>query len=171
MLVFQVPASNTSTEYEAAMWNTTMVLSKLFLTDKMYSSVIIGEVVRQFLDFLLNCCLICTFFSYNKALTGVLLAGSELRIGAASYSSQCLIYRNGVLLAILYTLDAADCIRVTLADSFAPKSIIIAVRQYCVCIKTIQENMPGSQPQEIRAIWPLSFAALSTLAKCSGIFA
>ena len=34
-----------------------------------------------------------------------------------------------------------------------------------------KENIPGSQPTEIMPICPLSFAAASTFAKCSGILA
>ena len=32
-----------------------------------------------------------------------------------------------------------------------------------------RENMPGSQPAEMRAMCPLSFAAASTFSKCSGM--
>ena len=40
-----------------------------------------------------------------------------------------------------------------------------------VDIMRFKEKRPGSQPREMMARWPLSFAARSTSSKCAGILA
>ena len=59
----------------------------------------------------------------------------------------------------------------SLAYALAPECISASLNQDGFCIQTVQREHTGSQPTEIMPMFPPSFAALSTLAKYSGILA
>ena len=140
MIVLVIPAGLAAADYETTVRNTAVVTFQFFLRNKVYSGVILIKVIRHGLDLILDSRKISTFLCYYKALSCVFLSCGKLRILAASYSFQCGLYRNCVLLAILNTINTADCIRMSLAYALAPKCIILAVSQDCICIHTVQRE-------------------------------
>ena len=68
------------------------------------------------------------------------LACGKLRIFSVSYCLKCSFYRNGVLLCILYAFDAADCIRMSLADTLAPECVVVSICKDRICIHTVQRK-------------------------------
>ena len=117
-----------------------MVSLKLLLTDKMYGSIIVREIIWHILNICFNLSQICPFLSYHKALPHMLLTSSQLWVLTVSYRLQGSFYRNGVLLAILNTFNPANSIRMSLANSLTPEGIIITLWQNCISIKTIQRE-------------------------------
>ena len=104
-----------------------MISLQFFLSDEMYSSIIICKIVGHGLDLLFDLCLVCALFRYHKALSGMLLSGGQNRILTVSDSFQCGLYGNGILLGILDTGDTTDGIGMSLADTLTPEGIIAAV--------------------------------------------
>ena len=68
------------------------------------------------------------------------LSGCKFRIFTISYSLQCSLYRNCILFAVFYTFHAADGIRMSLTNSFAPECVITSLRQNGIGIHTIQRK-------------------------------
>ena len=64
----------------------------------------------------------------------MLFSGGESGLTATAYRIQCGIYGNGILLGIYHPVNAADGIRVSLADAFAPKRVIFAVGENGPCV-------------------------------------
>ena len=137
MIVLQIPASLSGTDYKTAMRNSAVILLQFFFADKMNRCVIICKIVWHSLNGLFYFCCISTFFQNHKTLSGMFLSGSKLRIFSISYCLQCSLYRYSVLLAIFYTLYTTDRIRVSLTDTFAPESIILSFWKDCICIHTV----------------------------------
>ena len=104
----------------------------------MYCGIVFIKVVRHSLDLILNSCKISAFLSYYETLSGMFLSCSKLRILSASYCFQSRLNRDGVLFAIFYAFDTADCIRMSLAYTFSPECVILAVCQDCICIHAVQ---------------------------------
>ena len=100
----------------------------------MYRCIILVKVVRHGLDLFLDACKISTFLSNYEALSCMFLACGKLRIFSVSYCLKCSFYRNGVLLCILDSGNPADGVRMSLAHTFAPKSIVFSFRQNGICI-------------------------------------
>ena len=85
MVVLLVPAGLAAAEYETTVRETVVIAFQFFFGDEMNRCVIIRKVVRHGLDLILDLCLIRALFCHNKALSGVLLSGSKLRLTSASY--------------------------------------------------------------------------------------
>ena len=64
----------------------------------------------------------------------MLLARRERRIRAAAHGLECRGDRHGVLLGIPHPRDAADRIRVSLADAAPPERVVCTVREHCIRI-------------------------------------
>ena len=106
----------------------------------MYCGIVFIKVVRHSLDLILNSCKISAFLSYYETLSGMFLPCSKLRILSASYCFQSRLNWDGVLFAILYSFDTADCIRMSLTYAFSPECVILAVCQDCICIHAVQRK-------------------------------
>ena len=68
---------------------------------------------------------------------GLVMDGTVDLVGTASDCLDCLLYRDGVLSAVLYALDAADSVRMSLAYALAPEGVILAFRKHTVCVQAI----------------------------------
>ena len=106
----------------------------------MYGGIILIEVIRHGLNFILDSRKISPLLCYNKALSCMLFSCSKLRILTAAYSLQGSLYRNCILFAVFYAINTADCIRMSLAYAFSPKSIILAICQNRTCIHAVQRE-------------------------------
>ena len=111
-----------------------MISLQLFLCDEMYRGIIVCKIVRHGLDLFFDLCKICALFGNNEALSRMLLPGGQFRIFDASDRIEGLRYLNGILSGILYTLNPANRIGMTLTDALAPEGIILSFRQNTVCI-------------------------------------
>ena len=85
MIMLQIPACLTASNYKTAMWNTTMILLKFFFGNKVNNCIIIRKLIWHGLNFLFNLCLICAFLSNHEAFSDVLFACGKFRIRPASY--------------------------------------------------------------------------------------
>ena len=72
-----------------------------------------------------------------KTFTQMFFPSSQLWIATRTNFFYCFLNWNGVLLCILNTFNSTDCIRVSLAYSFSPKSIVFSVWQYSTSIHTV----------------------------------
>ena len=140
MAVLIVPACFSAADHKTAVRDTAVVTVQLFLGNEMYRCIILVKVVRHGLDLFLDACKISTFLSNYEALSCMFLACSKLRIFSVSYCLKCSFYRNGVLLCILYAFDAADCIRMSLADTLAPECVVVSICKDRICIHTVQRK-------------------------------
>ena len=138
MTVLLIPACLSAAEYKSTMRDSTVVRLQFFLTDKMYCCIIIGEIVRHGLDLFFNLCSICSLFQYYETLSCMLLSCCKFRIFSISYCLKSRLYRDRILLSIFYTFYSADCIRMSLADTFAPERISASLYQNRLCIQTVQ---------------------------------
>ena len=93
----------------------------------MNGRIVIREVIRHGLDLLLNAGKIRALLRYHKALPGMLLSGCQIRILSVSHCTQSLRNRDRILLRILHSVDPADCIRMSLADTLSPERIILSI--------------------------------------------
>ena len=66
------------------------------------------------------------------------LSCCQFRFASASYLINSCFNRYRILDAVLYTFDTADCIRMSLADTFAPERISASLYQNRLCIQTVQ---------------------------------
>ena len=137
MAVLAVPAGLTAAQHKAAVRDTAVLLVQFFLADEMYCGIVIREIVRHGLDLFLYLCGVCSFLQDNKALSGMFLTGGELRILSVSHCVKSSLHRNGVLFRIFDAFHSPDSVRMSLADTFSPESIVIAFRQDSVGIETI----------------------------------
>src|SRR5690625_2992901 len=118
----------------------------LFFRNKVHGSIKVSEVMRHVDDGLFNYCLVRTFFRYDKTISFMFLSRSQCRVFARPYTRQCRLGRHRVLHSSLHTGHAAHCIGVTLAHTFAPKSMVSAFRQNGLtqeAVKGEQARMPA----------------------------
>ena len=66
------------------------------------------------------------------------LSCCKFRILSVSYCLQCSLYRNCVLLSVFDTFNSADCVRMSLAYTFAPECVIISIRKNRIRIQSVQ---------------------------------
>ena len=137
MLVLFLHSGYAGTDHHAAVRQSAVVTLHLFLGDEVNGGVVIREVVRHGLDLVFDLSQVCAFLSYHEALSGMLLSGGQLRIGTVSDCLYSLLYRDGVLSAVFYTLDAAYCVRMSLAHALTPEGVILAFRQHAVCVQAV----------------------------------
>ena len=120
-----------------------MVAIQLLLRNEVNRCVIISEVVGHGLDFVFNACQICAFLSHNIAFSCVFFSCGQLRVFACSYLFQCRRNGNGILLAVLYALNASDGIGMSLTYASAPEGVILAVGQNAVADQSLQAEHTG----------------------------
>ena len=134
MLMLVVHSGHAGTNDTAAVGKSAVISLHLFLRNEMYGCIIVCKIVRHGLDLFFDFGKICALFGNNEALSRMLLSGGQFRIFAASDRIECLRYRNGILSGILYALNPANRIGMTLTDTLAPEGIILSFRQNTVCI-------------------------------------
>ena len=131
-----VLAGLSGVDHGTAVRKSTVGSLHLFFSDECDRGVIVGEVVRHLFDLFLDAGLVCAVLCDNIALTGMLLAGGQFRVGAGANRFQRSLYRNRILTGILDTFDSADRIRMSLGDASSPEGIVLAVRKHRVRIQT-----------------------------------
>ena len=110
MIVLIIPARFSGSDHETAMWDSTVISLQFFFRNKMYSCVIVREIVRHSLDIILNLCQIRTFLCNYKAFSCMFLSCCKIRIFSVSHCFQCCFNRNCILFCIFYAFDTAYCI-------------------------------------------------------------
>ena len=138
MAVLIIPSCFSAADHKTTMWDSAVVTVKFFLGNKVYRCVILIKVVRHGLDLFLDACKISTFLSNYEALSCMFLTCGKLWIFSVSYCLKCCLYRDCVLFCVFYAFDTADCIRVSLADTFTPECIIVSVCKDGICVHTVQ---------------------------------
>ena len=81
--------------------------------------------------------------SHNIAFSCVFFSCGQLRVFACSYLFQCRRNGNGILLAVLYALNASDGIGMALTYASAPEGVILAVGQNAVANQSLQAEHTG----------------------------
>src|SRR5690625_1938147 len=105
-----------------------VIAPSLFFRNKGHGSIKVSEVMGHVDDGLFNYCLVRTFFRYDKTISFMFLSRSQCRVFARPNTPQCRLGRHRVLHSSLHTAHAAHCIGVTLAHTFAPESMVSALR-------------------------------------------
>ena len=82
----------------------------LFLSDEVYSCIVLIKVILHCLDLVFDLSEISAFLGNYPALTEVLLTSCEIRLTSAAYSFHSCLDRNCVLYTALYTLNTADSV-------------------------------------------------------------
>ena len=100
--------------------------------DERYGGVVLVEVVGHFLDLTLDARKISAFLRDDIAVAGMLLTCGEYRILPAAHSFQRGVHRDRVLTRVQNALDAADGVRVSLADAGSPESVAFAFGKACL---------------------------------------
>ena len=98
----------------------------------MNRSVIFIKVVWHGLNLVFHVSGICPLFEYYVAFTGVLLTSGQYRMFSISYCSNGTFNRAGVLLGILYALNASNGIGMPLRYPLAPEGIVTAIGEYAI---------------------------------------
>ena len=132
--MFVFPAGLTCANDKASVRKTSVFTKKRFFINEMNRSVILIKIIRHLFDFSFNASLICAVFHSSKNLTGVFLASCQRRPVPAAHGLQCGLYGNRILSGVHDAFDSADCIGMSLTDSFPPKSVIAAVWQDTFCV-------------------------------------
>ena len=140
MLIFIVPSGTSGTNNKTAMRNSAVITFQFFFRNKMYGCIIVGKVIWHGLDLLFDTCQICAFFSNNKTFSCMFLSCCQFRIFSVSYRFQSSLYRNCILLAVFYSVNSSNCIRVPLAYAFSPESIIFSIGKNGICIHSVQRE-------------------------------
>ncbi|MNN42403.1 hypothetical protein D3C81_1565820 [compost metagenome] len=107
-----------------------MLLGKLLFRNERYRRIVIGKVIRHPGDSTADGFLIRTFFCYDVAVAAVFLARRQLRSFTGADTFNHFLHRHCILNASLNTGYPADGIRVALADSGSPESILFPLRQH-----------------------------------------
>ena len=143
VIIFLLHAGFARTNHKAAVRKSCVLSQKFFFADEINNRVIIGEVIRHSFNRVLDFGGVGTFLKHNKAFAQMFLTRSEFGIFAATNSLKRTVNRHGVLFGIFDALNAADGVGVSLADAFAPESIIVAVGENCICIGADEREKSG----------------------------
>ena len=92
MIVLIIPARFSGSDHETAMWDSTVISLQFFFRNKMYSCIIVREIVRHSLDIILNLCQIRTFFCNYTSAVQVSAKAGKTKIGDKQLMGKFLNY-------------------------------------------------------------------------------
>ena len=124
--------------HEAAVRNSLVIAVKFFLRDEVDGCVVIREVFGHRFNFILNPGKIRSLLSYHIAESCVLLSGGEVGIFPFADAVKRSLYGDGVLSGVKHAFNAAYGVGVTLTYALAPESVVLAVGENGVCVKSVE---------------------------------
>ena len=116
-------------EDKAPVGDTAMIFDKFFFGNKVYDGFVTYEIIGHGFNAVFNSLQICARFRHYETFAEVHLVTGCIGPFATAHQVKILLFGNGVLLAVFYSGNPSNGIRMPLAYTLTPEGIGFPLRQ------------------------------------------